>query len=71
MPPTELVDYPAWCRSRELEPFGDPDDLDSMRCALVQWDVWELRRREWAAAHGVDEDELGGLDSAPWDPDLI
>jgi hypothetical protein len=62
--PAELVDYPLWCRSRGLRPYGD-------RAAVAQWDVWEEQRREWADAHGVDECDLGGTASAPFDIDAI
>ena len=70
-PPAELLDYRTWCRSRGLAPFGNPKDLVSMRAAVAQWEVWERLRCEWAAAHGVDECDLGGTGSAPFDPDAI
>ena len=57
VPPAELVDYPAWCRSRDLAPFGDPGDPVSMRDALTNWHLWTGQRREWAYRHGVDEGE--------------
>jgi hypothetical protein len=70
-PPAELTDYPAWCRERGLAPFGHTADLVSMRAAVSQWKVWEQLRTEWAQAHGVDEGDLGGADSAPFDIDAI
>jgi hypothetical protein len=70
-PPAELLDYRAWCRERGLAPFGHTADLASMRAAVAQWSTWEQLRREWAAAHGVDEGDLGGTDSAPFDIDAI
>jgi hypothetical protein len=71
LPPAELTDYPACCGSRGLEPFGVPDDLASMRAAVTRWRTWCDEREAWAIAHGVDEDELGGLGSEPWDPGAI
>jgi hypothetical protein len=72
-PPAELLDYRAWCRGRGLAPFGHTADLVSMRAAVVQWDVWEEQRREWAVAHGVDEGDpvLDWHGSAPFDVDAI
>jgi hypothetical protein len=71
-PPAELTDYPAWCRSRGLAPFGNPKDLPSMRAAVDQWNAWERLRAEWAAAHGVDEGDMESVGlTAPFDPDLI
>jgi hypothetical protein len=70
-PPAELVDYRAWCRGRGLEPFGHTADLVSMRAAVSQWGTWEQLRREWAAAHGVDEGDLGGGGDAPFDVDAL
>jgi len=64
VPPAELVDYPLWCRSRGLRPYGDP-------AAVSQWALWEQLRMEWCQAHGVDEGDLGGTDSAPFDIDAI
>jgi hypothetical protein len=44
-----------------------------MRAAVAQWGTWEQLRREWAAVHGVDEDDpvLDWHGSAPWDPDAL
>jgi type I restriction enzyme M protein len=39
--------------------------------AVSQWALWEQLRMEWAQAHGVDEGDLGGTDSAPFDIDAI
>jgi hypothetical protein len=73
VPPPGLLDYRAWCRERGLAPFGHTADLASMRAAVAQWDVWERLRREWASAHGVDEDDpvLDWHGSAPFDWDAI
>jgi hypothetical protein len=71
VPPPELINYPLWCRSRGLRPYGDPGNPETMRAAVAQWDDWEEQRREWADAHGVDEGDLGGTVSAPFDIDLI
>ena len=71
-PPLEVTDYRAWCADRGVRPFGNPDDLESMRTAVAQWDVWEQLRREWADRHGIDEDDLDLVDGGqPWNEDLI
>jgi hypothetical protein len=72
VPPAELTDYRAWCAGRRLEPFGIPDNTESLRAAAGQWYAWERLRAEWAAAHGMDEMDLptSGC-GAPFDPDLI
>ena len=64
VPPAELVDYRRWCADRGLAPFGH--DL-----APAQWGTWEEQRRQWAAAHGLTEDDLGGVGDQPWDESLI
>ncbi len=43
----------------------------SMRDAVARWDVWVLQRREWAQAHGVDEDALKMTGNQPWDEAAI
>jgi hypothetical protein len=45
---------------------GDPKDAESMQRAVARWHAWMEQRREWAAAHGVDEDELDMTGSQPW-----
>lgn len=70
-PPAELVDYRAWCAGRGLRPYGDPENPETMRAAVAQWAVWERLRRDWAAAHGVDECDLGGTGCAPWDEGMV
>ena len=70
-PPFELVDYRAWCAGRGLRLYGDPENPETMRAAVAQWEAWERLRREWADAHGVDECDLGGTDSAPFDSEAI
>ncbi|MGO8848546.1 MAG: hypothetical protein ACLP75_28355 [Mycobacterium sp.] len=42
-----------------------------MRDAVARWDVWVLQRREWAQAHGVDEDALKMTGNQPWDEAAI
>jgi hypothetical protein len=54
-----------------VAPFGHSGDPVSMRKAVAQWKAWEESRMEWAQAHGVDECDLGGADSAPFDIDAI
>jgi hypothetical protein len=71
VPPAELLDYRQWCRGQGLAPYGVPGDPVSMRCAAAQWKDWEQLRTEWAAARDVDECDLGGTDSAPFDIDAI
>jgi hypothetical protein len=38
-------------------PHDIADDPVSMRAAVAQWDAWMQLEREWAAAHGTDEDD--------------
>jgi hypothetical protein len=71
VPPPELLDYPLWCRSRGLRPYGDPGNPETMRAAVVQWEVWEELRTEWCQQSGFDECDLGGTVSAPFDIDSI
>ncbi|MDT5347038.1 MAG: hypothetical protein QOH91_325 [Mycobacterium sp.] len=69
--PRGLLDYRVWCAERGVAPYGSAADQVSMRAAVDQWGTWERLRREWAAAHGVDEDDLGGGGDAPFDVDAI
>jgi hypothetical protein len=36
-----------------------------MRAAVAQWDAWMGQRLAWAAAHGVDEDDMDLVGAAP------
>jgi hypothetical protein len=69
VPPVGLLDYRVWCTGRGLAPFGVAGDAVSLRAAYAQWVTWEEQRREWAAAHGVDEGGLDMVGPAPFDPD--
>lgn len=71
VPPPELTDYRRWCAGQGVAPYGNSADPVSMRCAAAQWKAWEQLRTEWAAARDVDEGDLGGAGSAPFDIDAI
>jgi hypothetical protein len=67
-PPVELVDYRAWAAGRGLPAYGDPDDPESLRAAVVRWKIWRDERAAWCAQRGVDEwDVLGPRGAAPVD----
>ena len=54
-----------------VAPYGDPADSVTMMAAVAQRNVWERLRCGWAAEHGVDEADLGGVGDAPFDPGAI
>lgn len=71
VPPIEVIDYEAWSAGRGDPPYGDPDDLASMKAAVARYAVWREVRRAWADANGVDEGDLEMEGAAPWDADAI
>lgn len=71
MPPVELVDYGAWCSSRNVPAYGDPDDVASMRAAVSRYAAWAEQRQAWASAHGADEGDMDLVGAAPWDENAI
>lgn len=70
VPPAGMVDYEAWYAGRALAPYGHPGDPVSMR-RRRPYAAWIEQRQAWAAARGVDEDDVDLVGAAPWDPTAI
>ena len=67
MVPGELVDHEVWCANRRLVPFGEFGTV----AGDVAVDQFRVYMGEWAAVHGVDEDDMDLVGAAPWDPSAL
>jgi hypothetical protein len=63
-PPDELVSYEVWAANRGLVAFGEFGS-PAGDVAAQQYELFLAERREWGAAHGVDEQVMDLDGSAP------
>lgn len=69
--PAELVDYRVWCANRGVVAFGLAG-TPAGNVAAGQHRIYMQARREWADAHGLDEEEdMESEGPAPFDLSAI